>query len=286
MTLTSRELLADEMRRKVATFFRNDDVGELSDNLIRLTELFVSHRLPVCHQVVPVRLTAKTIEYFKTERIGDYVEIGQHGYAHIDYIENGEHSGEFGSNRSYETKLSEIIKGRKILEDDFGTQFAPVFTPPWNAMDDGTIQILIDNGYKAYSSQWSLCKRSFQGKILYIIYNFYHKYKLKRDKNKKGILDLSVCIDFVKNWNTKKHKTLDEMISDYNLAKKLYKNIGIMIHHELLNNEDFITLDGFLHFLNQNGGTILTINELYKKLEVGNDEDKFWHNRSERRAFY
>tara|TARA_B100001057_G_C22839997_1_gene946706 strand:+ start:1097 stop:1696 length:600 start_codon:yes stop_codon:yes gene_type:complete len=75
--------------------------------------------------------------------------IVQHGYDHINRAKDDEKKCEFPSSRNPDDFISDIIKGKKILEDNFKKQFYPVFVPPWNRFGHN-YQILSEVGFVGY----------------------------------------------------------------------------------------------------------------------------------------
>ena len=75
--------------------------------------------------------------------------IVQHGYDHINRAKDDEKKCEFPSSRNPDDFISDIIKGKKILEDNFKKQFYPIFVPPWNRFGHN-YQILSEIGFIGY----------------------------------------------------------------------------------------------------------------------------------------
>ena len=59
---------------------------------------------------------------------------------------------EFGSHRPPDAMLDEIAAGRQRLDDLFGKQALPVFTPPWNRIAPGIVEALPAMGFAVVST--------------------------------------------------------------------------------------------------------------------------------------
>lgn len=80
------------------------------------------------------------------------ITIVQHGYDHNNRSKEGEKKCEFPSNRNIDDIVSDVIKGKKILENNFKKQFFSVFIPPWNRFQYN-YQILSEVGFIGYEDE-------------------------------------------------------------------------------------------------------------------------------------
>ena len=64
-------------------FFRNDDVrGKLDNSLVKITEIFITNQVPICHAVEPANLTHEVINWLLDLKNSypNLIEIVQHGW--------------------------------------------------------------------------------------------------------------------------------------------------------------------------------------------------------------
>jgi len=227
--------------KEVVVFFRNDDVGELTIELISLTEIFIKENVPLNLEVVPKELSNETIIWLKElkEKYPNSIQIDQHGWSHVPYIckEVKSSTGEFGKCRSYEEEYEDILKGKNKLIQEFGSDFSLVFTPPLNDFDEDTLASLQNLGFNIISGYRSpkfdrivldyigiiLKKDRLFGRII-----SYHG----KEYNKYNITELSVCIDLYHVL------TKDEFIKEFKSCEKRDNIIGIMIHHWAFDNKE------------------------------------------------
>src|SRR5687768_10436337 len=117
----------------VRVFFRDDDVGELTEQLQWLVDLFLDRRLPVSYQVVPMLLSRETASYMKARQASTprLIRMNQHGLKHSQLIKGKHYWSEFAGHRPYADQLTDIQLGKRILEDSLGDSFdSSLFTPP------------------------------------------------------------------------------------------------------------------------------------------------------------
>lgn len=220
------------MKDKKHIFFRNDDVADLNENLIKLIDIFISHEVPIHLAVIPQKLTLECRD-FLLKKIKDHggtlLEIGQHGKNHTDYSRSQDNFGkyEFGENRSYKQQKEDIAKGRKILTDHFNKNI-DIFTPPWHGFDENTLRILAEQNFETISAE----------REINLSYDYY------------GINNISIDIDYNKintegSWYAEDNA---EIVKKLINSKK--SNIGILLHHNAFKNpKDFTQLDKLLRFI-------------------------------------
>jgi hypothetical protein len=122
-------------------FFRDDDVGGLSQALRNVVEVLIEERVPCNYQVVPMYLNAEAAAYMKKQRQAhpDLVVLNQHGYRHEDHRNGALTYEEFGGHRPFDDQLAAIGEGRRMLVEMLGSDFnGDVFTPPCHKYDEAT----------------------------------------------------------------------------------------------------------------------------------------------------
>ena len=193
-------------------FFRDDDVAAPGRPFTRLLELFYQLRNPLNLAVVPAWLTR--IRWQNITAAGrsarDLWCWHQHGWRHANHETSGKNQ-EFGPGRSIAALESDIVRGRRRLENLIGNNFFPVFTPPWNRCDKRTLQLLKKHDYVAVSRS--------------------------QNPNSPILEDLP---DFCVNVDLHTRKDRNAACGWVNLLAELEKGLaaglcGIMVHHNQMN---------------------------------------------------
>jgi thymidylate kinase len=250
-------------------FFRNDDVGlfssePVSSELIRLTRLFVQENVPISHSVVPAAVNDETVKWLldMKSRYPDLICIDQHGYAHVSFG-----AGEFGGDRSYADQKGDIAAGLGLMENYFGSAFSRCFSVPKIRYNFYTKRVCDELGFKVFSGGVSprLHARVFNalGRImnLNVLGPKEVSYHKRTDFSQQGfnIAEISVSVDVVNDYKTKKVRSIDAILHRYNQCEKYFDVIGIMTHHWVFDSEDKISV----------------LRELLRVLK-GNSSVKFW----------
>ena len=98
---------------------------------------------------MPLWIKTEVAEYLNT-LIKDYpnlIEVVQHGLRHKSYaVTEGEKNFEFGFQRNYAEQRQEIQEGRLLLQKLFPVGLTPSFTPPWDVLNQDTVNALVANG--------------------------------------------------------------------------------------------------------------------------------------------
>ncbi len=223
----ARERLAsiiDAAPDKTEIFFRADDVAVPGENCRRMIELFVRHRVPLHLAVTPAWLTRSRWATLKEWAGEDGLWCWhQHGWRHVSHQKAGK-KGEFGTDRTMAEKVADIMKGRARLESLMGDDFQPLFTPPWNRFDFETGKALKELGFKAVSrSEGELKKVALPDALPDIFINV--------DLHTRGEIDPA------QGW--------DALMEEFGAAARSGR-IGVMIHHQRMNDEAFDFLDACL----------------------------------------
>ena len=147
----SLELLQPE-EKQVRIFFRDDDIDEDEDSLVRLLDLFLAHGVPLNLAIIPDLLSDATVRRLHTRELWIPESLGliQHGWKHINHEQEGRKC-EFGISRSLADKFNDIARGKSRLEEAFGPRFYPAFTPPWNRCTQDTFGVLDELGFMVFS---------------------------------------------------------------------------------------------------------------------------------------
>jgi hypothetical protein len=137
-------------------FVRDDDVGELTDELKAFTETFAEVGIPVSYQIIPSRLTVRCADYLLAHQRQhpQLVDFGQHGLHHRMTLNGRELKREFGPERSFEDQAQTIQLGREMLNQRLGAAAAmiEVFTPPQHKFDSNTIRAAAAAGHRIFSA--------------------------------------------------------------------------------------------------------------------------------------
>ena len=207
-------------------FFRDDDVAAPGKQFAQLLELFYQLRNPLNLAVVPAWLTR--IRWQSIAAPGrsarDLWCWHQHGWRHANHETSGKNQ-EFGPARSPATLESDIVRGRRRLENMMGNHFFPVFTPPWNRCDIRTLQLLKKHDFVAVSRS-----QNPKNSIL------------------KGLPDFCVNVDL----HTRKDRNAVSGWVDFlaELERGVAAGLcGIMLHHSLMNTAAFEYLEFLLKMI-------------------------------------
>lgn len=125
-------------------WWRDDDCVEPTPALDRLLDC--AGATPIALAVIPGRVSAAL-----GERLRGYASVSvlQHGWRHVSHVDGA--MSEYPGFRSDEDVLSEFIAGRQILSDLFGSQYLPVFAPPFHGFDDRFLSLFPTSGLKMLS---------------------------------------------------------------------------------------------------------------------------------------
>ena len=141
--------------RETIVFFRDDDVGELTDALRFHFDVLLKHEISCAYQAVPDYLDdecAREIRRLVNSQ-SRLVHFNQHGLHHEQELEGERVYSEFAGGRSYADQLRDIRTGRDQLADRLGSAFeADVFTPPCHKYDRKTLRALGALGFKILSA--------------------------------------------------------------------------------------------------------------------------------------
>lgn len=129
-------------------FHRIDDVQKYSKEMKEILDFFEYNTEEFIVAVIPKDFDErykKIIESYK------HCTVYQHGYGHVNYVENG-WNDEFPDFRDYSQCFSQISEGKKSLEKTLGIPING-YVPPWNNTGSETIKIIKELGFSVYSAQ-------------------------------------------------------------------------------------------------------------------------------------
>lgn len=206
-----------ERRQTVNVFFRNDDVDEDEARLRMLLDLFEESATPVNLEIIPGRLTEPCIQLLRrrTHAQPALFELNQHGWQHVNHESQGRKC-EFGVSRSFDQQLTDILRGKEVLERAFGEAFSPVFTPPWNRCTDETHRALDQLGFNILS-------------------------KLNSEPPVTGhcFREISVTLDLFRWKGGATMKAPQEFVAELNSQLLALDTVGVMLHHKVMDDTAF-----------------------------------------------
>jgi len=132
-------------------FFRDDDVQDSDARFKEFLGLFLRHKVPVHLAVIPGNISARCGTFLRQclKKYPGLVEIGQHGYKHVNYSQDAMNKYEFGPRRTYARQKKDMAKGKEILSKIIKGDL--VFTPPWHGFDRNTVKALAELGFSGIS---------------------------------------------------------------------------------------------------------------------------------------
>ena len=166
-------------------------------------------------------------------RFGDLFRLHQHGLSHRNHQVVGRKS-EFGGQRSKHEQRRDIALGRTHLRNLFGSAIEPVFTPPWNRCDQSTVDALIDLGFEVLSRDTTA--PTLRPGPLY---------------------EAPIHVDWFKS--RKGARLTGEAFRAYlHDAFRRHDTVGIMLHHEHMDEIELSRLGGLLSLLGTHPNVALT----------------------------
>lgn len=262
---------------RTTVFFRNDDVrGRLDESLVTLTERMVAAGLPVSHAVEPANVTREVVEWLLKMQGAhpDCVEILQHGLDHRIKTEPP-HRGEFGGNRSYDTQLDDIRKGKALMEEFFEDRWTPIFSFPYGSYNHDTLKALEACGFKIISTgvRFTLKRMLLNGvghllRVNRVVGKNIVYFNQKRPTY--SLYEFPVMINNTKRQtgpDTGVQLSLDEMRNAWKRVPRTLKTRGILCHHRFCTREDIEQLLAFLMELKAQGIRFSPIGNLYEEMD-------------------
>ena len=220
------KVLADR-QSPIKVFFRNDDGGWADKRLQQLTNEFIQQELPLDIAVIPDVLSEQSADVISALLdAGSRVAIHQHGFSHNNHQLSGR-ACEFGTDRNSKQQKDDIERGQKKLAAVFGSQVKPVFTPPWNRC----------------TSETAVALQSLRFQYLSRI--------IGSAPIESVMPELPVAIDWLKKRKGKRLNTAELIEYISGLLNTDDEIIGVMLHHEHMDQENRILLSQFIESLRQ-----------------------------------
>jgi predicted glycosyltransferase/peptidoglycan/xylan/chitin deacetylase (PgdA/CDA1 family) len=206
-----------------AVFLRDDDGDKDEDTLRQLFDITLSNQVALHVAVIPAGLTPAGLRLLKDMKRagGDLVELGQHGYQHLNHESEGRKC-EFGASRSFAEQFADIAQGKKILEEALLEQFSPIFTPPWNRCTKDTFKALEQLGFKILSKDNSVPMTGY------------------------GFREVSITLDLYTWKNGARMKEPETIINEFVKQLSTSQPIGLLLHHKVMDAAAFDFLDALL----------------------------------------
>lgn len=236
--------------RPLIAFFRNDDVNDLTPELVELTDLLVNERVPIVHAVEPGNVSDECTQWLLAQRAehGRLVQIMQHGYDHSWHSR-----GEFGGDRSYEDQYADLERGKRIMDERFGDQWFPAVNFPFGPYNRHSIRAVDQLGFRVINGHFNprLSRRAF-----YTVGRLLRKGQIL-DKHVSHHLDLYpgtrlFCIDMAITYIAKYHGEhgstecdwfdVEYMMVRFNTVRRHINVIGWLLHHRFHHSEGSIRL--------------------------------------------
>ena len=262
-------------------FFRNDDVrNTLDESLIRITNTFIKHKVPICHAVEPGNISPEVIEWLRDlkNNYPDLIEIVQHGYKHnlnVKKVIRGRlKKGEFGGKRKYEEQFKDVLKGKLLMNEHFGESWFELFTYPYGARNRLSIKAVDDNQFKAVNG-------SMIPNIKFRLFSFVGRF-LKREMllNRKiswnlrykpgtNLFQIDTGISLIKKFVDENDDAVFDTLDNIMIMTKrhldTYPNLGFVLHHRYHKTEEhFKIIDELLINLKKiNNIQFMTQQEIY-----------------------
>lgn len=209
--LLSRAL--DAAATPITFFFRDDDAGWADAKLFSLCDRF-STRAPLDLAVIPLAIGQEIASALIAHE--GQLAFHQHGYAHRNHQATGKKS-ELSDDRPAAEIAAEIRTGHLGLRLLFGDRLDPIFTPPWNRCGTTAARLLIDAGMHVLSRDYGAAPFGI-----------------------RGLVELPIGVDWVR-----RRADLDMALT----AAATRSPVGVMLHHEVLDNNDLSALDALLDLL-------------------------------------
>lgn len=211
------------MKNKI--FFRIDDLGWQEVKFIPVLELFarLGHKLNA--EAIPLAVL-ESIPPGKYQKFKSSLEVHCHGFSHLDHQNAGKKS-EFGSQRKAEGVLRDLRRGQEILRTIFGEMYFPIFTPPWNRIDENFAGLLAEAEFRGISRDGD------------------QKFSTKTPRHFK---ELNISLDLHTRKNGERYSK-EEFFAD--LERNKTSPLGIMLHHKPMVDGDLELLEEILTELNE-----------------------------------
>jgi len=198
--------------RNCTIFFRADDIAVPGAMFAAMIRTFQTYHIPLCPALVPTWLS--TTRWNKImELCGSTPALWawhQHGWRHVNHETQGKNQ-EFGPGYPEEKKRNDLRRGMSRIRELAGDSFIPVFTPPWNRMDETTMDILTELGFRGISRSENA-----------------------RPAAPAHLPDLQVNVDLHTRKEPLAHECLHNLLNELTRAVATGR-CGVMLHHQRMN---------------------------------------------------
>ncbi|MCB1162739.1 MAG: polysaccharide deacetylase family protein [Candidatus Krumholzibacteriia bacterium] len=245
-----QDIRGDGGREPVIAFFRNDDVNELTPELIALSELFFAAEIPIIHAVEPGNVTDDCVDWLleKKAQHGRLLEIMQHGYNHTKHYD-----GEFGGKRGYREQYEDLKRGQDIMDARFGDQWFSAMNFPYGPYNQDAIRAVDALGYKVFNGHYNprRSRRLFyalgrlMGKGQIMNRHISHHLEIYPGTSTFTIDMAITYIDSYYGHYGSQECTffsVDELMQRFEEAKRHINAIGWLLHHRYHNSEASLRL--------------------------------------------
>ncbi|MEM9681864.1 MAG: polysaccharide deacetylase [Pseudomonadota bacterium] len=216
--------------RPVRFFFRDDDAGRDGPALLRLVDLFARAGVPLDLAVIPAAIDTSLADNLcrRCEASGGSLRLHQHGWRHDNHEPTGRKC-EFGPSRPVGEKRADIERGRETLAEMFGAFVDPIFTPPWNRCDVGTVALLAESGFRVLSRD-----------------------RTARPLPMHGLAELPVSVDWIA---CERAGTLSDRLGEaVTSSGAADAPVGVMLHHAEMEEEGRTRVTDLLALLRRHSG--------------------------------
>jgi peptidoglycan/xylan/chitin deacetylase (PgdA/CDA1 family) len=236
------------MSMNKTVFFRDDDVQDCDINFKKFIGLFLWHKIPVHLAVIPGNMTVRCEAFLRQclKKYPELIEIGQHGYKHLNYSQDVMRKYEFGTRRTYAEQKKDIARGKGILSKI--TKDKLIFTPPWHGFDKNTLKVISGLGFLGISLDRKSRMPNNIGPIRNIMTSVYF--------NKKNLY----------GWFVEK---ADIILNEIKALKDI--KVGVLVHHNKFNSDkEFKELSDLLFKLEKTPGIrFCKLSEIDDKIRMG-----------------
>jgi hypothetical protein len=240
--------------RKTPFFLRIDDVTESDPRLIHIVDGALEWGLPVLVSIIPSHITKAAVNWLlkKHSAFPQLLEIGQHGYRHINYLK-GYPRGEFCKTRRAKEQLADLKAGRRLMDDAFGEAWSRIFIPPFNCFTRLTVRLLAEHHYRGVSAmhlppqKWIDWVRAWRDLVLYRLGGNVPAYR--NVYSIEGILPyVSPIMDVTRDYSPPaswQGKELHSRAKEITMSK--IPVFGVMIHYWVY--RDIVEVEAFMKWL-------------------------------------
>ncbi len=219
-------------------WIRDDDAYKETQKLTRLISFTKEFNIPISLAVIPFLIEKSLVKILNSI---DLISILQHGFKHKNYEPNGQKKSEFGESRNIGHMLEDIHHGAKLVSEYFERAYQPIFVPPWNRMSHLLLPHINCIGITAVSSfKKNLCGHATNIEYSKIINTNIDIIYWKKNKVFAGEKDL-----------------VDQLIFELKVRRennsRIREPIGILTHHNVMNEDSFLFLDKLIRITIKSG---------------------------------